>query len=52
MEKGETDFSKFMKKISKTKPTKPIPIITVIYYWVEILTAVKNIHENGKFTWT
>jgi len=49
MEKGETDFSKLMKNISKTSR---IPIITIIYYWVEILRAVKNIHENGKFTRT
>jgi len=49
MERGETDFSKLMKNISKTSH---IPIITIIYYWVEILRAVKNIHENGKFTQT
>ena len=49
MERGETDFSKLMKNISKTNR---IPIITIIYYWVEILRAVKNIHENGKFIQT
>lgn len=49
MERGETDFSKLMKNISKTNC---IPIITIIYYWVEILRAVKNIHKNGKFTQT
>jgi hypothetical protein len=49
MEKGETDFSRLMKNISKNNH---IPIITIIYYWVEILRAVKIIHENGKFTRT
>jgi hypothetical protein len=24
----------------------------VVYYWAEILRAVKYIHENGKFIWT
>jgi len=47
MEKGETDFSKLMKKILKANR---IPITRIIYYWTEILEAVKNIHENGKFT--
>lgn len=45
MEKGETDLSRLIKKISKTNQ---IHIITILYYWVEILRAVKNIHENGK----
>lgn len=45
MEKGETDLSRLIKTISKTNQ---IHIITILYYWVEILRAVKNIHENGK----
>jgi serine/threonine protein kinase len=45
MEKGETDLSRLIKKVSKTNQ---IHIITILYYWVEILRAVKNIHENGK----
>jgi hypothetical protein len=45
MEKGETDLSRLIKNISKTSQ---LHIITIIYYWVEILRAVKNIHENGK----
>jgi hypothetical protein len=49
MEKGETDLSTLIKKISKTNQ---IPIVTVIYYWVEMLRAVKNIHANSKFTST
>jgi serine/threonine protein kinase len=47
MEKGEIDFSELIKNISKTSR---IPIITIIYYWVEILRAVQHIHANGKFT--
>jgi hypothetical protein len=47
MEKGEIDLSMLIKKISKTNQ---IPVITIIYYWVEMLRAVKNIHANGKFT--
>jgi serine/threonine protein kinase len=49
MEKGEVDFSKLMKDISKTSR---IPIFKVICYWVEMLRAVKTIHEKGKFTRT
>lgn len=45
MEKGETDLSRLIKTISKTNQ---IPIITILYYWIEILRAVKYIHENGK----
>jgi serine/threonine protein kinase len=45
LEKGETDLSRLIKNISKTNQ---IHIITILYYWVEILRAVKNIHENGK----
>jgi hypothetical protein len=48
LEKGEFDLSKLMKIISKSNQ---IPIIKIIYYWVEMLTAVKNIHANGKFTY-
>ncbi|XP_021934074.1 serine/threonine-protein kinase MPS1 isoform X2 [Zootermopsis nevadensis] len=44
MEKGETDLSRLIKNISKTNQ---IPIITVLYYWNEMLRAVKNIHANG-----
>ena len=44
MEKGDTDFSKLMKEITKTKK---ISIPMVIYYWTEMLNAVKDIHERG-----
>ncbi|KAJ9601503.1 hypothetical protein L9F63_000342 [Diploptera punctata] len=44
MEKGETDLSKLIKNITKTKP---MPIITVVYYWVEMLRAVKDIHAKN-----
>ena len=47
MEKGQTDLSQLMKNISQTNP---VPISTIIYYWTEILTAVKHIHDNGKVT--
>lgn len=44
MEKGDTDFSRLMKDIMKTKKIS-MPMIT--YYWTEMLTCVKDIHEKG-----
>ncbi|XP_069695862.1 uncharacterized protein Mps1 isoform X2 [Periplaneta americana] len=44
MEKGETDLSMLIKDISKTNQ---IPMTTIVYYWVEMLRAVKNIHAYG-----
>lgn len=44
MEKGDTDLSKLIRDISKTKK---IPMSMVIHYWTEMLTAVKDIHDRG-----
>ena len=46
MEKGETDLSKLIKDITKTKP---MPISTIVHYWTEMLRAVKDIHAKSKF---
>ncbi|XP_046669685.1 serine/threonine-protein kinase BCK1/SLK1/SSP31 [Homalodisca vitripennis] len=44
MEKGDTDLSQLIRDISKT--TK-ISMSMIIYYWTEILTAVRDIHNQG-----
>lgn len=44
LEKGETDFSRLMKDIMKTKQ---ISMSMIIYYWTEMLSCVKDIHEKG-----
>nr|XP_018906101.1 PREDICTED: dual specificity protein kinase Ttk-like [Bemisia tabaci] len=44
MELGETDLSRLLKDIKKTKEISPIRIL---YYWTEMLTAVQEIHEKG-----
>ncbi|XP_011863190.1 PREDICTED: serine/threonine-protein kinase MPS1 isoform X2 [Vollenhovia emeryi] len=44
MEMGETDFSRFLKSMSQEKQ---ISIVMILYYWVQMLTAVKHIHEHG-----
>jgi serine/threonine protein kinase len=49
MEEGEIDFSKLMENMDNSLENNQLPIITVVYYWAEILRAVKYIHENGKF---
>ena len=43
MEKGETDFSTFLKK--RRKEAKFENVIT--HYWQEMLLAVKVIHDLG-----
>lgn len=44
MEKGDTDLSQLIRDISKTKK---ISMSMIIYYWTEMLTAVRDIHEKG-----
>lgn len=44
MEKGDTDFSRLMKDIAKTKK---ISMSMITYYWTEMLNAVKDIHDKG-----
>uniref|UniRef100_T1HSQ9 Protein kinase domain-containing protein n=1 Tax=Rhodnius prolixus TaxID=13249 RepID=T1HSQ9_RHOPR len=44
MEKGDIDFSRLIKDISKIKK---IPMSMVIYYWTEMLSAVMDIHDKG-----
>lgn len=46
MEMGDTDLSWLIKSISQEKQ---IPLTMILYYWTEMLTAVKHIHDNGKF---
>lgn len=46
MEVGETDFSRLLKSMLNEK--KKLPLIMILYYWLEMLTAVKHIHDNGK----
>ncbi|XP_076654545.1 dual specificity protein kinase monopolar spindle 1 [Halictus rubicundus] len=44
MEMGDTDLSRLLKTISQEKH---ISLTMVLYYWTEMLTAVKHIHDNG-----
>lgn len=44
MEKGDTDFSKLLKSITKSRQ---ISVAMIIYFWLEMLHAVKYIHSNG-----
>ena len=44
MEMGDTDLSRLLKTISQEKQ---IPLTMILYYWTEMLTAVKHIHDNG-----
>lgn len=44
MEKGDTDFSRLLKDIMKTKK---ISMSMITYYWTEMLNCVKDIHEKG-----
>ena len=45
MEVGDTDLSRLLKSMLQEK--KKIPLTMILYYWTEMLTAVKHIHENG-----
>lgn len=45
MEMGDTDLSRLLKSMSQEKQ---ISITMILYYWTEMLTAVKHIHDNGK----
>lgn len=44
MEKGDIDLSKLLRDISKTKN---LSMSMIIYYWTEMLKAVKDIHDKG-----
>ncbi|XP_076673724.1 dual specificity protein kinase monopolar spindle 1 isoform X2 [Andrena cerasifolii] len=44
MEMGDTDLSRLLKTISQEKQ---IPLTMILYYWTEMLTAVKHIHDHG-----
>ncbi|XP_029156036.1 probable serine/threonine-protein kinase mps1 [Nylanderia fulva] len=44
MEMGDTDLSKLLKSMSQEKQ---ISLTMILYYWTEMLTAVKHIHDNG-----
>ncbi|XP_072765067.1 uncharacterized protein Mps1 isoform X2 [Anoplolepis gracilipes] len=44
MEMGDTDLSRLLKSMSQEKQ---ISIMMILYYWTEMLTAVKHIHDNG-----
>ncbi|XP_066994171.2 dual specificity protein kinase TTK [Anabrus simplex] len=45
MEKGDTDFSTLLKMMWSSKEGISMPMI--IYYWTEMLSAVKDIHDYG-----
>lgn len=47
MEMGDTDLSRLIKSMLQEK--KKIPLTMILYYWTEMLTAVKHIHDNGNF---
>lgn len=44
LEMGDTDLSKFIKTICAEKK---LPVTMILYYWTEMLTAVKYIHDHG-----
>ncbi|KAK2579575.1 hypothetical protein KPH14_010870 [Odynerus spinipes] len=44
MEMGDTDLSRLLKLTSQEKQ---LPLTMILYYWTEMLTAVKHIHDNG-----
>lgn len=46
LELGDTDLSKFLKTILNEKK---LPLTLILYYWTEMLTAVKHIHDHGNF---
>lgn len=43
LEKGTTDLSKIIKQLS----TRHLPLHKLIYYWMEMLYAVQQIHRHG-----
>ncbi|XP_063983876.1 uncharacterized protein Mps1 isoform X2 [Diachasmimorpha longicaudata] len=45
MEMGDTDLSRFLKSLAAEK--RRLPLTMILYYWTEMLTAVKYIHDNG-----
>ncbi|KAJ8679895.1 hypothetical protein QAD02_015682 [Eretmocerus hayati] len=45
MEIGDTDLSSLLKSMLLEK--RQIPLTMALYYWTEMLTAVKHIHDNG-----
>ncbi|XP_011493853.1 PREDICTED: probable serine/threonine-protein kinase mps1 [Ceratosolen solmsi marchali] len=45
MEIGDTDLSRLLKSMLHEK--KQLPLSMILYYWTEMLTAVKHIHDNG-----
>lgn len=45
LEKGDTDLSKIMKSLASK--TDHLPMYMLIFYWMEMLYAVQQIHENG-----
>ncbi|XP_050465128.1 uncharacterized protein LOC126858706 [Cataglyphis hispanica] len=44
MEMGDTDLSRLLKSMSQEKQ---ISLTMILYYWTEMLTAVRHIHDNG-----
>ncbi|KAI4488027.1 hypothetical protein M0804_004875 [Polistes exclamans] len=44
MEMGDTDLSRLLKLTSQEKQ---LPLTMILYYWTEMLTAVKHIHDHG-----
>lgn len=46
MERGDTDLSRFLK--DKAMSDEGISPQLIMYYWTEMLLAVKSIHDNSK----
>lgn len=46
MEMGDTDLSRLLRAMSQEQQ---ISLTMILYYWTEMLTAVKHIHDNGKY---
>lgn len=49
MEKGDTDLSALIRSVNATKKLS-VPMI--VYYWSEMLAAVKEVHSRGIYSST
>lgn len=46
MELGNGDLHSVLKQLAVS--TKQLPLYKLMYYWLEILNAVNQIHKKGK----
>lgn len=46
MEKGDDDLASVLKSATRKGPLNPV---TIKFYWSEMLYAVSDIHEKGRY---